>query len=106
MSGELEGIDSAEQVASLLRLLRRYADSAHGDALVAALRDLHDSGAAGLAAFEEGSPERHVEAVLVAIHQKLALLVMDLRLEIGHARLDAAEVLRDVTPEDFGGEPW
>jgi hypothetical protein len=101
-----EHVDSAAQVAALLRLLHRYADSPMGVALSDALNELAEGEREGLSAFEEGSEARHLEAVLSAIHTKLAVVVLDLRLEIGSARLDGAKWADGVTPDDFGGESW
>jgi hypothetical protein len=101
-----EHVDSAGQVDALLRILRRYADSSLGRRLSDAFNELAEGGREGLPAFEAGSEERHVEAVLVAVHQKLSLIVLDLALEIGSARLDAAKWVDDIAPEDFGGESW
>jgi hypothetical protein len=95
--------DAEETLASLLRVLRRYADSALCTKLSKEFADMAEQGRAGLVAFDPGSHERHVEAIVVTIHQKLSLLLLDLRLEIGSARLDAREWLDDVSPDDFGG---
>lgn len=92
-----------ETVEDLLRILRRYADSSLGAPLAAELAALADSGVSGLTAHEPDSDERVVESVLAAIHQQLALLVVDLRLEIGYARIEAARLFKDVDPSDFGG---
>jgi hypothetical protein len=100
-----ESVDSTAQVEALLRVLRRYADSGVGQKLAATFADLGEGEAAGLVAFEEGSNERIVESVLAAVHQKLALIVLDLQLEIGSTRLDAAKWAEDLSPDDFGGAP-
>lgn len=99
-------IDSAATLDGLMRVLRRYADSPHGEKLGEKFAAWAEQGRAGLVAFEEGSEERHLEAVLVAIHQKLALLVMDLRIELGAERLEARRWLEDIDPTDFGGSEW
>ena len=53
-------------------------------------------------AFEPGSWERCSEAVLVAVHQQLSLIVLDLMLEIGAERLEARRWLENIDPGDFG----
>jgi hypothetical protein len=99
-------VNSTAQVEALLRILRRYADSPMAPLLSHALMELADEGREGLPAFEEGSQERHVEAVLVAVFDKLALLLLDLRLEIGSTRLEAAKWVDEISPDDFGGSSW
>jgi hypothetical protein len=90
------------EVDHLLRILRRYADTPVGPKLTAALADLAETGTAGLVAFEPGSDERIVESVLAGIHQRLALIVADLRIEIGTVRLEARDWLENLSPDDFG----
>lgn len=94
--------DAEETLAGLLRVLRRYADSDLCERLSGEFADMAEQGTAGLVAFEPGSQERQVEAVVVAVHQKLALLLLDLRLEIGGTRLVAREWLDGASPDDFG----
>jgi hypothetical protein len=97
-----EATTSAETLAGLMRLLRKYADSAIGERLSKEFADMAEQGRAGLVAFEPGSEERHVEAVMIAVHQKLSLLLLDLWLELGTARLEGRGWLDDATPDDFG----
>ena len=96
---------SQDTLDRLMRVLRRYGDSPLCEKLSKLFADMAEQGEAGMVAFEPGSPERQVEAVVVVIHRKLALLLLDLRLEIGCTRLDALEWLEDVDPDDFGGTP-
>ena len=93
---------SGDQVEQLLRILRRYADSPIGQSLSASFSELANQGQAGLVAFEPGSWERCSEAVLVAVHQQLSLIVLDLMLEIGAERLEARRWLENIDPGDFG----
>lgn len=93
----------AAEVASLLRILRRYADSSLCGRLSKEFADMAEQGMAGMVAFEPGSEERQAEAVLARIHMELSILLLDLRLEIGEARIQAREWLDDVSPDDFGG---
>jgi hypothetical protein len=93
---------SEETLAGLMRVLRRYADSALCEKLSKDFADMAEQGRAGLVAFEPGSHERHAEAVMIMINQNLSLLLLELRLEIGTARLDARDWLDDATPDDFG----
>lgn len=101
-----DDIDSAATLEGLMRVLRRYADSPIGAKLSEEFKAWAEQGRAGLVAIEPGSQERELETVLIVVHQKLALLVMDLRIEIGTERLEARRQLEDIDPSDFGGEPW
>ncbi len=101
-----DSVDSRAQVEALLRVLRRYADGPLAPVLSHEIEELAVGGRQGLPAFEEGSTQRQIAAVLVAIHEQLAALVLDLQLEIGAARLDASRWAEDVTPDQFGGESW
>jgi hypothetical protein len=101
-----DDIDSAATLDGLMRVLRRYADSPIAEKLSEEFAALAKEGIAGLVAFEEGSHERIVESVLAGVHQKLALLVLDLNIELGTARLEARRQLDDIDPSDFGGTPW
>ena len=98
--------DADETLALLVRILRRYADSSVGVRLSSHLAELARGEMEALPAFEAGSDERIVETVMVGIHQKLALLVDALHLEMGSARLDAAEWADGLDPDDFSGPEW
>ena len=91
-----------ETLAGLLRTLRLYADSPIGAKLSDQLAAWAEQGRAGLVAMEPGSQERLLEAVLISVHMKLSILVLDMRLEIGEARLEARRFLEDLDPGDFG----
>ncbi len=95
--------DSAAEVeAHLLRILRRYSGGGFARKLATALNELAEGEKAGLVAFDEGSDERQVEAVLAMLHSRLADLVLHFGIEIGTAVIEAREWLDDADPGDFG----
>lgn len=94
--------DAEDQLASLMRTLRRYSDTSLGRKLAVDLYEFADQAKAGMTAMEKGSDERQVEMILVVVFRRLADLILNLGIEIGTARIEAREWLDDIDPDDFG----
>lgn len=97
---------SQQHIETLLNVLRRHADSAYGPDLAKAFSDFADCSTTSMAVMAPGSPERQLESVVAAVNDLLAHIVADLYLEIGGVRVDAAEWVENLEPDDFGGESW